>query len=267
MIDHMDFDVFVTTPYPIRDGFDADTISTKLQSKDILPIENRGRDVLPFLKALLRLKDYDYACKLHTKRDYEWRGPANHLHDLGWREYMWQTLTDPEVAKGAKEALDDGLGMYAPNTLWYDGRDTSFVNNLKNIDRLAEYLDIELKSETFVAGTMFWFKPSALMWLVDHDLDSLFDEEDGAIDGKMEHAFERCFFQLAEHTNPERLSKEIKIRELSMDAYRKKCKAGELHVLGDRAYRDGNLSKAEKLWKRGAKLGNEQCQINLDALL
>jgi lipopolysaccharide biosynthesis protein len=191
---HVDFDVFVTT----QAGVDTKLIADRLQAKEVEIVENRGRDVLPFLKMLPKLKGYDYVCKLHTKQDYEWRGPSSYLHDRGWRENMWLSLTDPVLVEKAKEALDDGQGFYAPEGLWFKHwNGENFENNLANMRVLGDLLGVSLFPQSFVAGTMFWFRPEALMWLTEFDLDGLFEPEEGADDGKMEHAFERSFHQLA----------------------------------------------------------------------
>jgi lipopolysaccharide biosynthesis protein len=167
----------------------------------IQPVENRGRDVLPFLKMLPKLKPYKYVCKLHTKQDNDWGGPTSHLHDYGWREYMWMSLTDPVLVESAKKAIDEGLGLYAPDGLWHKHWDKdTFKSNLGNMKVLGDFIGMELTASTFVAGTMFWFRPDSLMWLTEHDLASLFEPEEGAVDGKMEHAFERCFHQLVRKT-------------------------------------------------------------------
>ena len=261
---HMDFDVFVTTQANYADIATLREITKRLKVKDFQIVENRGRDVLPFLKMLPKLTDYEYVCKLHTKRDFEWRGPAQHLHDQGWREHMWLTITDPVIVKKAKEAMDDGFGLYAPKTFWFDGHPECFAGNHKNLQRLGEFLDKELKSESFVSGTMFWFKPSALAWLLDYDLDGLFEPEDGSKDGKMEHAFERCFHQLAKHANTERFYREYEIKQVSVESLLESFKMGLIHSRGDEAYHRGDLAEARRLWTEGAELGSEQCKKNLE---
>jgi rhamnosyltransferase len=262
---HMGFDVFVTVP----NTFDTeiDIIHQRLKPNLIEPVDNRGRDVLPFIKTLPKLKGYDYACKLHTKRDFDWRGPAEAVHDQGWREYMWSSLTDPVIAEEAKEYINSGFGLYAPKTFWFDGHPECFTANHKNVQRLGEALGVELKSESFVAGTMFWFSPKALEWLTGHDLASLFEPENGSKDGKMEHAFERCFHQLARHADRGRFYKEYKIKGVSVESLVDGFEAGVLHARGDEAYREGDLEKAHELWRQGAELGNEQCRINLETLI
>jgi len=194
---HMDFDVFVTVPNTFDYHDEMGLITTMTKAVLVEPVENRGRDVLPFLNMLPKLSGYDYVCKLHTKNNHEWRGPSSHLHDFGWREYMWMSLTDPVLAEKAKEALDDGTGLYAPEGLWFKHWEgVNFKDNLANMRVLGDLTGADLFPSPFVAGTMFWFRPDALMWLTEFDLANLFESEEGAEDGKMEHAFERCFHQL-----------------------------------------------------------------------
>lgn len=266
--EHTDFDVFVTAP----DTFDCDEIEMihkYLKPKLIELLENRGRDVLPFLKVLRKLKGYDYACKIHTKRlkeheeaskepwyqqalDYHTNGdcyynatPRNEklafLHwmigaELGnyqccenirwayrngigceknddphfieslpkprytqrWRDLMWDSLLSPDKAAEAKVALRNGEGIYAPKELWLVTNNyIYFKRSLDNMRKLSDIIGREMNVGPFIAGTMFWFRPSALMYLTDSNWDCMFGPECGENDGQMEHAFERCFHQLA----------------------------------------------------------------------
>lgn len=266
---HMDFDVFVTVP----DTFDCDEIEMirqHLNPKLIEPMENRGRDVLPFLNFLPKLEGYDYACKIHTKSledsDLTCKGPKHedgvgyhtigdnyynrtprdekmaffhwmigaelgneqccknirwaYRHGIGveknddphfleklpkpqpiqpWRDLMWNSLLSPNRAREAIESLRDGAGIYAPPELWLmTYRYIFFSKNGENMNKISKEVGKKMKAGPFIAGTMFWFKPSALMYLAEHDWEGMFEVECGKNDGQMEHAFERCFHQLAE---------------------------------------------------------------------
>jgi len=200
---NMDFDIVATVPDNFGD-YEIDMINRSLKCRLIKPFENRGRDVLPFLSILPYIKDYKYSCKLHTMRDKRWRFGPPFIY-ASWRNALWSVLTDPANAKKAKYAIDQGQGFFAPEEIWLrhgtsplekDKKNAVFERNLKNMNILSELFGFEMLAEAFVAGTMFWFRPSSLTWLSSYDLDILFEPEQGADDGKMEHAFERCFHQL-----------------------------------------------------------------------
>jgi hypothetical protein len=251
---HISFDVLVTTPHTDKDKLES--ISGRLKAVYIECMENKGRDVLPFLRILPKLQCYDFVCKIHTKRlgvsfyedscFYHWVGDEYYhgkerkkndriaffhwsigaelgnnqcIENLKWaytegigcvadkskipflpkpiiscaRDMMWDNLILPSSAMTALSELRKGEVMYAPKELWrIDIQNISNVN-YENIKRLGTFLGIHMISTAHIFGTMFWFKPEALMWLTDFDFDCLFDEEEGADDGKMEHAFERYF--------------------------------------------------------------------------
>jgi lipopolysaccharide biosynthesis protein len=205
----IEFDILVTTPH----ADSVELIRNKLGADSVLITENKGRDVLPFLKVLPLIKKYKYACKLHTKNRKEcaWDTPAKRSC-INWRDLMWNTLLDPDHVVEYLNTLKYGSGVFAPDKLWLNNAHSDklwlnkahpevFVDNIDNMSVLSDIVGIKLQQIDFIAGTMFWFKPSSLVWLSDYDFDILFESECGAYDGKMEHAFERSFSQLAKVTH------------------------------------------------------------------
>jgi rhamnosyltransferase len=245
--EHVSFDVIVTTTHPFPAGFDIDEVSFKLWGPVIVPTENRGRDVLPFLKVLPRLVKYRYVCKLHTK------------HSDEWREHMWRPLMDVAVAQEAKRAIDAGGGLYAPKALWIPLSVDTCGANISNMQKLVQMTGVEEVPEQFVAGTMFWFSPGHASWLSDFDWDNLFEPEAGAHDGKMEHAAERMF--------PVLIGASVKGQGLEvLPRWSRQKEAVEAHVEGDKAYHRGDMTTAIEWWKKGAANGSEQCVKNLKIL-
>src|SRR5262249_49799582 len=94
------FDLIVSVPDDRRDEAEA-VIQADLPSSQVIGVENRGRDIGPFLDLLRsgRLDRYDYLCKIHGKKSphrddgNEWRrdllddllgGPEAVRHLIGW---------------------------------------------------------------------------------------------------------------------------------------------------------------------------------------
>lgn len=174
----------------------ADAVKTRLDSlgvtADIEAGENRGRDILPFLRVADRLLDEGSGpiLKLHTKR-------STHRRDGDvWRHEMLDRLLAPARARCIIDAFatDSDLGVVAPEGhvqplgyFWGANRD--------NVAYLATRLGIpspNTANDHFIAGSMFWVRPAALRPLLDAHLDPWeFEDEAGQVDGTFAHAVER----------------------------------------------------------------------------
>jgi lipopolysaccharide biosynthesis protein len=193
----------------LRESLDFTTIATVTRQEDIDEVVqkldavtvntgNKGRDVLPFLEVLRWgcMDDFDYALKIHTKTTSGWHGPSPEP-DILWRDIMWRDLISPA---GLDDLKKGDSGMFAPSNLWkWEYGPGDFRKNWENMGTIADILGVERVEEPFIAGTMFWFRVDSLSWVGDYfkDLEPLFEEEEGADDGKMEHAFERMFYRIA----------------------------------------------------------------------
>lgn len=155
--------------------------------------ENRGRDVLPFLKVASRLllEGEDLVLKLHTKR-------SPHLPDGDqWRESILRNLLDNGAYSSAVSRMqaDPSLGMIAPEGNFLPLR-TRIGGNARTMESLASRIGIGMPDgdARFVAGSMFWVRLPALAPLIESDLTpSEFEAEAGQIDGTIAHAVERLF--------------------------------------------------------------------------
>lgn len=161
---------------------------------ELLVVPNRGRDILPFLKAakLLSERGIDVALKLHTKRSV-------HRHDGDeWRKDLLDKLVSPDRAAKILEAFQEKplLGLVAAENhiqpmSYYWGLNKSNVRFLHEIFGF-DYPPGE--QDSFVGGSMFWVRLDAIQVLLETTLtDTDFDEETGQIDGTLAHAFERVF--------------------------------------------------------------------------
>ncbi|MBL8299222.1 MAG: glycoside hydrolase family 99-like domain-containing protein [Rhodanobacteraceae bacterium] len=156
--------------------------------------ENRGRDVLPFLRVANELADAgeELILKLHTKRS---------LHRADGDIWRRDLLTKLMAGANAARILDafaamPALGMVAPEghilpMNFYWGSNQSTVHYLCRLMGMAE---VDPGHDVFAAGSMFWMRVSALRPLLDLHLDEAeFEAERGQVDGTLAHAIERCF--------------------------------------------------------------------------
>lgn len=162
--------------------------------------ENRGRDILPFLRLASRLLDEgeQIVLKLHTKQSL-------HRQDGGaWRRELLERLLPPHRTPylAAAFAEDETLGLIAPEghvqpMHYYWGANESNVRYLATRIGVAQS---EVTRDRFIAGSMFWSRLEALRPLLDAHLDEWeFESEQGQVDGTFAHALERMFTLAANH--------------------------------------------------------------------
>lgn len=167
-----------------------------------LPCINRGRDVLPFIYFLNQgvFEHYDVVCKLHTKRS------PNTQKGAKWFMQILQSLL------GNKKNTEILLEKIRNNPdIGLVGSKEQLINidnplhqgcNQKNLNIILERasLNNELVNRPFFAGTMFWFRPSALNGLRKLKLTvNDFPLEMGQNDGTIAHALERLLWPLIEN--------------------------------------------------------------------
>lgn len=160
----------------------------------ILITENRGRDVLPFLRIISDIiaDGNDLILKIHTKN-------SNHLRRKeNWRVDLYDKLIgDGAIKKYLKIFINNPhIGMIGPSDhilpleLYY-GANAQNIINLCNLLRIPLN---NLKQIHFVAGSMFYVRKEVLLPLSNLNLDEIeFDEEQSQNDGTAAHAFERIF--------------------------------------------------------------------------
>ena len=168
-------------------------------------VENKGRDVFPFLKQLkFHFKNYKYVCHIHTKNTKTMFFPK-----LGqsWRNYIFNNLL------GSKEIIleilsnfenYEKLGFIFPET--YHEVYLAFGKKLNDIDRY--YMNVILKMIfnnnkyqigkilDFPEGNMFWAKISSIYQIFITDFDKLIPQEKGQKDGTLLHGIERIWLYL-----------------------------------------------------------------------
>lgn len=161
---------------------------------DLIACENRGRDVAPFLAALAEVRrlGFGYVLKLHTKRS-----PHREDGDV-WRQEMYACLADAGQVRWILDAMrrDGRIGLVGPLDHVVP-MTTNWKLNRVRVRALAARLGIprvDVKRDTFVAGTMFMARVEALAPVVGLGLDpGNFEPEQGQVDGTLAHALERAF--------------------------------------------------------------------------
>ncbi len=192
------FDLYINVNQNI--DFDSlNNIRNEFPKAFIVCLENRGRDILPFLEIYRTIedKDYKYICKLHSKKSF------HRIDGDIWRDHLVQSLIGSKKrVQKAKKLLDEnsnGIVVAKGNSLSYNDW---IGSNEYNIKSFAKKANINIpKNFNFPAGSMFWFKPKALKLLTENLDQDAFAPEEGQVDGTMAHATERLFGLICKHNN------------------------------------------------------------------
>ena len=190
-------DLFVTVrPDISREA--VEQIRKRVSNVFIEPYENRRRDIRPFLFALRRIQSLNYrlACKVHTKRSPH-AGEEN--GDLWRQRLMKMLLGAPDSTARAVKRFDaeSDLGLLVPAGSMVNLEEVRHhIDNTFWLDRLLSVLDktdlIGNYKLSFAAGSMYWFRVSALMGFDGLVLpEDAFEYEMGQRDGTLAHALER----------------------------------------------------------------------------
>jgi len=186
------FKLFVTTPCEQYAEIDQCLKASGLPFY-LLAVDNRGRDVLPFLTIMKYVvsENFEYVLKLHTKKSL-------HREDGDvWCNDLYSKLTSNDAVCFAFNTLKEhvDIGIIAPDGHlvpmdYYWGSNAATVEQLAS--RLGQSMPV-IKKLNFSAGTMFYARAAALQPLFNLAIsDSDFEPESGQIDGTFAHALERC---------------------------------------------------------------------------
>lgn len=175
----------------------------------VLSVENRGRDVSALLVAAKPfVAQYDLVCFAHDKKTPQAKPNINGQsfayqcfeNVLGSSEYVVNIIKKFEEEKH--------MGMLVPPSpmfgVFYGIFGAEWGANYDNTVKLAEILDIHVditleKEPIAPIGTMFWFRPVALMKLFDYGWKyEDFPREPNQTDGTLLHAIERIYSYVAQ---------------------------------------------------------------------
>ena len=181
------FDLYISTNTNEKMEFikNQTYIYSKANNISIKIIENKGRDILPFLIQMREVIDkYKYLCHLHSKKS---------LHDpeLGnkWRTYLFNNLLGTtEIISEILSDFEnyDKLGFIFPEnyykilkfTMHLDPREKERMNFLfSKIFNVYKFSD---KYFDFPAGDMFWARTKAIYQIFKIDLRNDIPQEKGS---------------------------------------------------------------------------------------
>ena len=194
------FDLIVTTVAG-RDRLVAE-VARDFPGAEVIVTENRGRDVRPFLELLEsgRLDRYRYVCKIHGKKSND-GGRISYLGALWRRRSLFDLLAGPGIAELIVRAFeaDESVGIIGPRAFRLPSETSppapSWGKTRPKVLELAAKMGVapdDFRLD-FYGGTMFWARPEALRPLRELKLAGAFPEEQGLLDGGLEHATERLF--------------------------------------------------------------------------
>lgn len=161
-------------------------------------LENRGRDIAPFLHLLAEgvFDGCDAVLKLHTKR-------SPHLLNGGIRRRMLLAMlggTEVQVRKAALRFQSPGTGLVG----WaasFRTKQGYWMDNRRRVGEVMRKIGSDREpAVAFFEGSMFWFRPQAIRPLAHFFGDqAAYEPEAGQLDGALQHAIERCFVLAAAH--------------------------------------------------------------------
>ncbi|MBI4252673.1 hypothetical protein HY623_00610, partial [Candidatus Uhrbacteria bacterium] len=166
----------------------------------VIGVENRGVDIASFVMFYKKIySQYDLICKVHTKKE-------NRVGFLdGWRLYLLENLLGSKkiVDKIISEFQSDNmLGVIFPEHFYFINNWIDWGNNFNRAHELMRKIGLDISSYEveFPSGSMFWFRPAALISLNKLNLEPIDFKQanEYAPDGLLEHAIERIFLYLAE---------------------------------------------------------------------
>ena len=192
------FDLIVTTVAGRERLIEA--IRREYPRAEIEIVENRGRDIGPFLSLLEggRLDGYRCICKIHGKKSIG-GGRKTYMGELWRRRLLFDLLGRPGAANTAIGMFerDPSIGMIGPKAFRLPNEnypeDLSWAANRPMSLKIAERMGVPADKFRldFFGGTMFWVRPEALKPLKDLRLAADIPDERGLTDGDLPHALER----------------------------------------------------------------------------
>lgn len=187
------FDLYVSVCDTAKES-DVENIKRHYPEAFICKMENRGRDVGPFMEIYPALVgQYKYICKVHSKKS------QHRLGGDGWRQVIYdELLGSPKRVADIKALFDcfPNVGIAGPEGQIYLCRNHLGINAEK-ITELAKLMGVNEAGNfdyDFATGSMFWFKPGALVPMLNLNIkQASFESEQGQVDGTLAHALERIF--------------------------------------------------------------------------
>lgn len=186
-------DYYISIPNDHPDVVDA--VREHFPNAQILIVENRGRDILPFLEVLNGILplNYDLLVKIHSKKT------PHRADGTSWRQDIYEKLLGSAdlinvIIQSFKTNPEQGMlgpkGQVVNARYYMFENKTIFLELAKRIGLVAnEQFDFP-----FVSSTMFWARPELFKKLIGADfLKAEFPNEPIKSDGTIVHGLERIF--------------------------------------------------------------------------
>ncbi|MGR3377332.1 glycoside hydrolase family 99-like domain-containing protein [Salipiger abyssi] len=194
----IDYDLFVTLTYR---GEESEGLAKRIEAEfpgvTVVPVANRGRDILPFMTLVNAgaLDGYEAVCKIHTKKS-----PHREDGDY-WRQHLIGGILPDEGLETLLERFvaDDGNAFWVADGQHYSGTEW-WGSNFEITRYLLRRIEVEISWDVldFPAGSIYWVKPLIIGLLKSlHLHEEAFDVETAQVDGTLAHALERAMGFLA----------------------------------------------------------------------
>ncbi|QKJ67892.1 glycosyltransferase [Deefgea piscis] len=186
------FDLFITTTIKLKSVV-VDLIKMDFPFANVYAFDNRGRDFSPLVQLiqLVDFNNYDFVCKLHTKKSPHL--DADFVDD--WRN---------EILRGIIPVRNEIFNIFSifdkfPDVGVISSQGTlvfadAYIHNRAYLEKLSLRLGFEfseLKYE-YPAGSMFWCRGIVLDSFKNLNINiEDFEIEQGQLDGTLAHALER----------------------------------------------------------------------------
>lgn len=193
------FDLYVTSPFEADVPWIINRTAGLAYSVTVWIVENRGRDVAPFLMLYRSglLDGYRAVLKLHSKKSkYSTEGDE-------WRRQLFNRVIGDSLSirKTMRLFTSRQVGVLGPKEFYLTNERFWGANQAKVRALLiatGQFAKDHQPQLGFFAGSMFWFSPAALELLKRIPEDQLcFEPENGMQDGTLAHAVERIFCTVA----------------------------------------------------------------------
>ncbi|NTE67610.1 hypothetical protein G6M85_18555 [Agrobacterium tumefaciens] len=200
----VDMDVVISVT--AQDSNFRNDVLTTFPNARIIHMENRGRDVGPFMELLKQgiFKNYDAVCKIHGKLSRKNGKETISGHRI--RRYTLACLLANGAGTHVLKSFSENpeLGLLGPRNLSLPlkGKPVSqyIKNELGHMREVFKRADVTFDPQDtqFFVGTMFWFRPAAFKLLERANIGLKdFQPENGAKKGTLQHGLERTFSAIA----------------------------------------------------------------------
>lgn len=163
----------------------------------IYTVPNLGYDIYPFMYAMRNIdyKKYDWVLKLHTKTSKK----------RIWRSLLIEPLIGSanQIKTISKFLLDPNCGMIASEKCTYN-----YLPDIKpkfddELRKLRNRLNITIKTNELVGGTMFYVRPACLKTLIESSISEkdFLDHPYNGINNSYAHYVECVFLPLVLNCN------------------------------------------------------------------